>query len=223
MTEAEWLAATDPTPMLEYLQKAHRATERKLRLFAVACVRRIWHLIPDGGRAAIEAAERFADGQSDRGDLLAEQDRAWPFVWNNADTVACAAQSAAASCAALHGFKAARLQLAHVLNTGAGPWRGEFTAQAVLLREVVADPFRPVPAVDPAWPAWQGDTPARLAQAAYDERHLPEGTLDPTRLALLGDALQDAGCTDPDLLRHLRGPGPHVKGCWALDIVLGKE
>jgi hypothetical protein len=62
-----------------------------------------------------------------------------------------------------------------------------------------------------------------LAEAAYAERTLPPGTLDPARLALLADALEDAGCTDGELLGHLRGPGPHVRGCWALDLVLGKS
>jgi hypothetical protein len=61
-----------------------------------------------------------------------------------------------------------------------------------------------------------------LAQAAYDHRTLPSG-LDRTTLAVLADALEEAGCTDPDLLIHLRGPGPHVRGCWALDLLLGKE
>jgi hypothetical protein len=61
-----------------------------------------------------------------------------------------------------------------------------------------------------------------LAQAAYDERVLPAGTLDTARLAVLADALEDAGCADADLLGHLRGPGPHVRGCWAVDLLLGK-
>jgi hypothetical protein len=52
---------------------------------------------------------------------------------------------------------------------------------------------------------------------------MAEGTLDPARLTVLADALEDAGCTDADLLGHLRSPGPHVRGCWAVDLVLGKE
>jgi hypothetical protein len=63
---------------------------------------------------------------------------------------------------------------------------------------------------------------AGLARAAYWYRLLPSGHLDPARLAVLADDLEDAGCTDPDLLGHLRGPGPHVRGCWAVDLLLGK-
>jgi hypothetical protein len=61
-----------------------------------------------------------------------------------------------------------------------------------------------------------------LAQAAYEQRELPAGTLDIARIAILSDALEDAGCTDAELLGHLRGPGPHVRGCWAVDLLLGK-
>jgi hypothetical protein len=61
-----------------------------------------------------------------------------------------------------------------------------------------------------------------IAQGAYDQRELPAGTLDTSRLAVLADALEEVGCTDPDLLDHLRGPGPHYRGCWAIDILLGK-
>jgi hypothetical protein len=62
-----------------------------------------------------------------------------------------------------------------------------------------------------------------LAAAAYADRLLPSGQLDRAKLAVAADALEDAGCTDPELLGHLRGPGPQVRGCWAVDLVLGKE
>jgi hypothetical protein len=61
-----------------------------------------------------------------------------------------------------------------------------------------------------------------VARAAYDERELPSGTLDGARLAVLTDALEESGCDQADLLAHLRGPGPHVRGCWAVDLILGK-
>jgi hypothetical protein len=63
----------------------------------------------------------------------------------------------------------------------------------------------------------------RLAQAAYDNRILPAGTLDPARLAILADALEEAGCDNADILSHLRGPGPHVRGCWPVDLLLQKS
>jgi hypothetical protein len=91
-------------------------------------------------------------------------------------------------------------------------------AHASLGREVFGNPFRPVPTS-----SWQSPQVVALAQAAYDERELPAGTLDLARLAVLADALEEAGCAAQTILDHLRGPGPHVRGCWAVDLILGKE
>jgi hypothetical protein len=90
--------------------------------------------------------------------------------------------------------------------------------QIRLLHDIFRNPSRQA-ALDLAWL-----TPAvrHIAQAAYDERTLPSGELDPARLAVLADASEEAGCTDAELLGHLRGPGPHVRGCWVLDSLLGK-
>jgi hypothetical protein len=88
-----------------------------------------------------------------------------------------------------------------------------------LIRELFGNPFRPV-RLDPVW---QAPTIIALAQGAYDNHILPAGTLDTARLAVLADALEEAGCTDAELLGHLRGPGPHVRGCWVVDLLLGKE
>jgi hypothetical protein len=84
-------------------------------------------------------------------------------------------------------------------------------------------PFRPV-ALDAAWLAWNNGTVGRLAQAAYEGRQMPAGTLEPERLAVLGDAMQEAGCEDPDILGHLRDRQQvHVRGCFVLDLLLGKS
>jgi hypothetical protein len=95
----------------------------------------------------------------------------------------------------------------------------ERAAQAALLRDIFGNPFRPVTPD----PAWQTPQVVALAQAAYDQRELPAGTLDVARLAILADALGDARCDQADLLAHLRGPGPHVRGCWVVDLILGKS
>jgi hypothetical protein len=87
-----------------------------------------------------------------------------------------------------------------------------------LLRDIF-NPFRP----STIGPAWQTAQVVALAQAAYDQLELPAGTLDLTRLAVLADALEEAGCTDQTVLDHLRGPGPHYPGCWAVDLLLGKS
>ena len=85
-----------------------------------------------------------------------------------------------------------------------------------MVRDVFGNPFRPRTPADPSWLAWNGGVVRELARAAYSDRCF-------TDMALLADALEDAGCADADLLGHLRGPGPHVRGCWAVDLLLGKE
>jgi hypothetical protein len=91
-----------------------------------------------------------------------------------------------------------------------------------LVREVFGNPFCTA-VTDPSWLSWNGGTVLKLAQAIYEERQIPAGHFDIARLAVLADALEEAGCTDANLLAHLRGPGPHVRGCWVLDLLLGKE
>jgi hypothetical protein len=94
----------------------------------------------------------------------------------------------------------------------------EKAAQRGLLEDVVGNPFR-----TPAWdPAWATPAVAALATAAYEDRALPSGALDAALLAVLADALEEAGCTDRPLLDHCRNGGPHVRGCWAVDLVRGQ-
>jgi hypothetical protein len=96
----------------------------------------------------------------------------------------------------------------------------ESKSQTTLLRDVFGNPFRPV-AVDPSWLT---SNVLSLATAAYEHRQLPTGTLDSARLAILADALEDAGCAEPAILKHLRSPrAAHVCGCWLLDQLLDKE
>jgi hypothetical protein len=71
-------------------------------------------------------------------------------------------------------------------------------------------------------PSWLSAAVVAVARAAYEERQLPAGTLDAARLAVLADALEEAGCTDAALLGHCRGAGPHVRGCWVVDALLGQ-
>jgi hypothetical protein len=88
----------------------------------------------------------------------------------------------------------------------------EHEAQCGILRDIFGNPFRPVTFS----PAWQTDTVVSLARQMYESR-------DFSAMPILADALQGAGCDNADILDHCRGPGPHVRGCWVLDLVLGKE
>jgi hypothetical protein len=209
MTEEEWLASADPKPMLEYLWG--KASDRKLRLFACACCRRIWQLLThQRSRKAVEVAEQYAGGLASMNDLNAVCDYAWDFVGWGGASLTPADIAAACTAEAMSGAVAAR----DILTC-----RAVLVGPCDLLCDIIGNPFRPV-TVSPVCRTTQV---AALAQAAYEERALPSGELDTALLAVLADALEDAGCDHADLLGHLRGPGPHVRGCWAVDLLLGKE
>jgi hypothetical protein len=213
MEEEEWLTCTDPGRMLEWLRGP---SARKLRLFACACCRRIWHLGTAEARHAVEVAERHADGQGLAGELEAAAEvvrsvRPQCFYFaaapdGTAYLAAHAAQRATDAAADHHPFKSKTPVV----------WRrahaAECEAQAELLRDLFGNPFRPV-ALDPAW---RTPTVLAIARAIYEGRGFGD-------LPILADALEDAGCTVAANLDHCRRPGPHARGCWALDLLLGRE
>ena len=199
MTEAEWLTCTDPGRMLDYLEDS--SSDRKLRLFVCAGCRRVWLLLTyDRSTRGVEVAERYADGKATARELARSLS---PSLLRDRRLVGPGRDLA---------YAAARFFVVSTPDTVGA-------AQSALLRCIFGNPFRPVSFN----PDWQTPTVRGLATAAYDERILPSGTLDPDHLAVLADALEDAGCDNVDLPSHLRGPGPHVRGCWVIDLLLRKE
>jgi hypothetical protein len=218
MTEVEWLTGTELTPLLDFLKG--KASARKLRLFACACYRRVWHLLTDEPtQQAVVATERYADGEMGEAELSEFWDRTSRF---NAfhERVAPIPQRVRRRAWFQARQTAGTLAL---FASGLGPgvvggpsWeenRGRMLAElracTPLLRDIIGNPFQPV-ALDPRWST--ADV-LGLARTIYDERALD-------RLPILADALEDAGCANADLLGHLRGPAPHVRGCWAVDLLL---
>jgi hypothetical protein len=108
-------------------------------------------------------------------------------------------------------------------HQGEAAFASEQAGQGALLRDIFGNPFRRPPLITPTVLAYNGGTVRRLAEAVYQERELPSGHLHPGRLAVLADAAEEAGLSDAELLSPLRGPGPHVRGCWAVDLLLAKE
>jgi hypothetical protein len=215
MNEARWLGCTDLQAMLTFLRG--RASERKLRLFAVACCRRIDRLLtaPEA-RAALEVAERFADGRAPPRELRAARravPRRSPEWFVRAVAERGAGYAAAEVAAAVPQVAAGQGAVA-----GTPLWTFRRTAEqralCVLLREVVGNPFRS-PRCEPAWLEWNGGCVLGLAQSIYEERAFE-------RVPVLGDALEEAGCGDEAMLAHCRAPGGHVRGCWIVDLLLGK-
>ncbi len=241
MTEAEWLACADPLKLLAalFLLRAGRPPgQRKERLFACACCRRVWGRLTDPrSREAVEAAELVADGllpaerlraaragasaaAAAAGEERRRTGRAWSHTRDPQETAADAAWRAC-DLEELNAFELGLIALRTGALTRAG-LAASRRQDVALVRDVFGNPFRYAPPPRPEWLAWGGGVVLRLAQAAYDERP-SDGLLDRARLAVLADALEEAGCEDAELLGHLRAPGPHVRGCWALDLILGKE
>jgi hypothetical protein len=231
MTEAEWLTCPEPEKLLRFLRG--RPSGRKLRLLAVACVRRQWHLLGPAARRVVEQAEAHADGSAPRPEIevggtgpdprqTAEKAARYTAAADPAEAARGAASEASDAVAegVIETTGANRHEIIRdeilVAANAAGVREGAH--QADLIRDIFGNPFRPG-AVNPAC---RTPTVLALAQAAYDNRHLPAGTLDGARLAILADALEDVGA-DPAILDHLHGPGPQVRGYWVLDLVLGRE
>jgi hypothetical protein len=224
MTEAEWLACTDPTPMLESLRG--KASSRKLRLFAVACCRHLLGQVAVNpwDRNAVEVAEHFAEGKASPDELegaAAATTPDWTAAYACAEAASLEGGADAAIFSADNAAHAAGEHAASQVDADddhpafAAGQAAEREAQATFLRDIVGNPFRPV-TIDPSWLMWDGAAVRHLAQAIYDERAFD-------RLPILADALEEAGCTSEELLAHCRAGGGHVRGCWAVDLLLGKE
>jgi hypothetical protein len=204
LTRAEWLASSDLGLLLEFL--GGEVSDRKLRLFAVACCRRVLDLLPDGrSRRAVDTFERYADGQAGPEELRAALRAAWD-VGENAASYLATEESF------LVAFKAAADRAAGGDGReSTGRWAAERAAQCDLLRDV-CNPFR-TGSAGPSWLTWNGAVVGQLAAALYEGRRFDD-------LPVLGDALEEAGCADAEILDHCRGPGPHVRGCWLIDLIL---
>jgi hypothetical protein len=219
MTEAEWLASTDPTPMLEFLRG--KASERKVRLLAVAFLRHLQHLLPeDRCGPVLEVAERYADGnvglkELKRARKRAEQALSWAgtLADNPASSPVPASLRRDVASALVHTTMRSRpmmfsLDLLRDLANA--------SYFATLVRDGFGSPFRTSSPLPGSVLAWNDGTARHMAEGVYNERAFE-------RLPILADALLDAGCEDESLIAHCRGDRPHVRGCWAVDLILGKE
>jgi hypothetical protein len=206
--------------MLAYL--AGRAIDRKLRLYACACVRKVWpHLVTeDQGRQLVELHERYADGLVSREEVVAAAQPAWKAVGLGFDcSVEHRGKEDSPEKRAVVVASLAQCSAAGAARYFTDCWRRDNDQERNKLcqffREIFGNPFHPT-ALDPSWLTWNGGTVTRFAQGIYDERafdHLP----------ILADALEEASCDSADILSHCRGAEPHVRGCWVVDLLLGKE
>lgn len=220
MTLQEWLTATDPAAMLEHL--VGKASERKLRLFACGCCRRVWNLLPDAGRAAVGSVERMVDERPE------EAPRAPPRLrGRGAGQVAVSAVEHllrgniaattrdAALAAGIHFADApsARTDWAKSRDDAVAAERKK---QCEVLRDIFGNPFAPAPAIEPVWLGWNQRAIPQMAALMYREHSFQQ-------LPKLAEWFTLAGFKDAGVMEHCRGRAPHVRGCWLIDLILGKK
>jgi hypothetical protein len=239
VTEAEWLVCENPLAPLAFV--AARATDRKLRLFLCASCARVLDGAPPHRRLfrgyypgsfqklerALSVVEQFAEGFVGS-DALAEarrdaEDSVYvpPSIDYGGETGLDCEAAAVVAAAVEHPvpedviaacWRATDSQSARTPGGEGSRGTDEPRWQAMVFRDVFGNPFRSI-----IFPSdWRTETALALAQQMYASR-------DFSPMPILADALQDAGCDNADILDHCRGPGPHVRGCWVVDLVIGKE
>ena len=252
MTEADWLACDHPQRMLEFVRGRVSERKLRLFACA-CCRRAWHLLADERSRQAVEFAERlgewpdrpvddewrairyeagraacelsFRDPRTGGDVPTSPSDpRSWEvWVYIRAAKAADLAISEGAGSAAVKAPEWAATAMGIERSGPVGPGRtepggiepflqAERGQQAGSFRDIFGNPFRPVTFC----PEWRTETAVSLARTMYDAR-------DFSAMPILADALQDAGCDNEEILNHCRGPGPHVRGCWVCDLVLGKE
>lgn len=198
MTEAEWNDCQDAVGMMHFLRG--KSGKRKLRLLACACARLCWSgLVEEEYRMGVEVAERYADRLADMNELRRAADEIWLRGWS---VVRGDPDANGAASATVEDFSAHAAERAVACVPSEAP---------ALIREIFGNPFRNRIATS-NWPGGKNGRVRDIAQSIYDERRFGD-------LSHLADTLVAAGCQDEALLAHLRSPGPHYCGCWALDAV----
>jgi hypothetical protein len=212
--EEAWHLSEGPHHLLAVLERLGVSDKRKFRLGAAGMARQVWGRLPNAARDLVEAAEGYADHRTTYRDLR-------QAVAGLRDTPPERARlvRSVAHREARHAIGAVPSDLL------GGAWSGPLVPDnfgndltslsrrlAAVVRDVFGNPFRAALDLGP----WRSATALGLARSIYDERAFD-------RLPILGDALEEAGCPDRTILDHCRGPGPHVRGCWVVDRLLGKE
>jgi hypothetical protein len=235
VTEADWLACEEPQSLIEFISQG--TSERKSRLLAAALCRHVLPFVgPECAHRAVDIVEDCADGRSTAGEMRAACEQVSdaycslpnPAPVNTAPPLAFKTASIAlqstmfassefghylVSCCLCTEKAFARWWMLHARPDEVRPPNTVLMSwQLALIRDLFGNPFRP----SAFSPVWQTEAVVTLASAIYAERTFG-------RLQVLADALEEAGCGDEDMLAHCRRNGGHVRGCWVVDLVLGKE
>ena len=226
MAKVEWSESANPTKMLNWLRDNFKLSDRKQRLLSCACCRQVWSQLPKGSRWAVDVAEGYADELEDVPTLEEARRKAGAAhraigVYNNASSVTDAVWMLTRRhvSAGVQSVPDLVLLVTHFsLYDSPGGEKGVRRKQGIqrmvarTIIEIVGHAPHP-PALDPSW---RTPSVVNLADAIYLSKDF-DGML------ILGDALEEAGCTSDEVLQHCRGAGPHYRGCWLLDWILQKD
>lgn len=250
MTEQEWFECTNPWKMemqVRYYSPYLTASMRKTNLLGIACCRRISELLGEESLRALDQSELYADGKTEvhrleeRGELTEVQELGGQYRLNPSHLTAARMIAASAvstmvlfspsNAAARTTCREAASAIAHMnvppeiphaghdrLGSESGvfslipPPIEENKAQCALIRDIFGNPYHPIVFNS----RWLSLDVVEIAQSIYDDRAFD-------RMPILADALMDAGCDNDEIIHHCRGPGSHVRGCWVLDMILGKS
>jgi hypothetical protein len=213
MTDDEWLICLDPDLLLDAAKAAKRLNARKSRLFGCGCFRLVWDQITTRDvRVAVEKSEQRADR------LISDQElERYRYPLGHPDKVVdhwlCLSVQSLAMPNSNPSYVAWSVRSSTENDIYRHARRGlPCRSQADLVREVVGNPYRAVTFES----RWRTSDVLGLARAIYEDRAFD-------RMPILADALMDAGCADEQVLTHCREPGPHIRGCWVVDLVLNKK
>lgn len=250
MTEAEWLTCAEPSRLLASLfarARGDKSTngDERFRRFAIACCRRVAEVLEFGDTYALDCLEIYATSRLHEALLKARRfhrpasydasralstvagaegvirlraqarSLATSAVWmctKSKPTQAAMAYREAAAAMATIKMLGAPIPDSHRYNEWLAPDPAELALQASFLRDIFGNPFLPVACS----PQWRTDIAVAMARKMDESR-------DFSAIPILTDALEEAGCSDAAILEHGRGPGPHVRGCWVIDLLLGKS
>jgi hypothetical protein len=235
MTEQEWLNCTDCDAMLRFLQgsfanrvlarlrlRGESISHRKLRLYYCACARDnpVFADYRDLAEA-VDLAEHYADGEPVDMALARQRLAAYPpslqafLTWRACNTTPRFMGFLFLATDAIGAVMSYLIELHPFDNDLATNLLHGRKENPTLLRDIFGNPFRPA-ALDDHWLTWNNAVTRELAQRIYDERSFGD-------LPILADALEEAGCREEAILSHCRETTAHARGCWLVDLILGKR
>jgi hypothetical protein len=231
-----WNSSRDAMEMLHF-NWPRLTSDRKFWLFAAGCWRSVWPLIGPETRRDVERLELFADSpeelwtQDELNDIADSLTPPREFSTEQAGNAPWDIDRARREASGILAHFVLSPAEQSILFEGfygelgsatrAGPavraaWEEQSAICADLLRDVIGNPFLPPPTIAPDWLVWNSSIIVRIAQAIADKH-------DFGRLPVLGDALEEAGCSDGEVLAHCRAGRRHTRGCWLVDLVFGRH